>query len=194
MVSAVRAAICLILMVALCQVRGAYIPSRMNQTIQSLLRHYRIDDEQRFDGNKVFPKEPPAGKMETKLLLMGGILDTYEKLLGHMLKQQPTASPQTASVSTDSYEQAGASGDVRGDLKFILKKVQELKKKKFHEQEMILRGLQDLKHIQMDNLVVQSKALWELPWLYEEASSLSDNSEVRRRRRRRQARKTQLRG
>ncbi|KAM8740024.1 interferon gamma-like [Acanthopagrus schlegelii] len=194
MVSAVRAAICLILMVALCQVRGAYIPSRMNQTIQSLLRHYRIDDEQRFDGNKVFPKEPPAGKMETKLLFMGGILDTYEKLLGHMLKQQPTASPQTASVSTDSYEQAGASGDVRGDLKFILKKVQELKKKKFHEQEMILRGLQDLKHIQMDNLVVQSKALWELPWLYEEASSLSDNSEMRRRRRRRQARKTQLRG
>nr|WHA35311.1 interferon gamma [Acanthopagrus latus] len=193
MVSAVRAAICLILMVVLCQVRGAYIPPKMNQTIQSLLRHYRIDDEQRFDGNKVFPKEPPAGKMETKLLFMGGILDTYEKLLGHMLKQQPTASPQTASISTDSYDRAGPSGDVRDDLKFILEKVRELKKKKFHEQEMILRGLQDLKHVQMDNLVVQSKALWELPWLYEEASLLSDNSEMRRRRRR-QARKSQLRG
>ncbi|XP_036977752.1 interferon gamma-like [Acanthopagrus latus] len=193
MVSAVRAAICLILMVVLCQVRGAYIPPKMNQTIQSLLRHYRIDDEQRFDGNKVFPKEPPAGKMETKLLFMGGILDTYEKLLGHMLKQQPTASPQTASISTDSYDRAGPSGDVRDDLKFILEKVRELKKKKFHEQEMILRGLQDLKHVQMDNLVVQSKALWELPWLYEEASSLSDNSKMRRRRRR-QARKSQLRG
>ncbi|XP_030295621.1 LOW QUALITY PROTEIN: interferon gamma-like [Sparus aurata] len=195
MVSPVREAVCLILMVALCQVRGAYIRPKMNQTIQSLLRHYRIDDEKRFDGNNVFPKEPPAGKMETKLLFMGGILESYEKLLGHMLKQLPTASPQTDSVdSTAGMVEAGPSGDVRKDLRYILTKVQELKKKSFHEQEMILHGLQDLKHVQMDNFVVQSKALWELPWLYEEASSLSDNSERRRRRRRRQARKTQLRG
>lgn len=40
MVSPVREAVCLILMVALCQVRGAYIRPKMNQTIQSLLRHY----------------------------------------------------------------------------------------------------------------------------------------------------------
>lgn len=27
----------------------------------------RIDDEKRFDGNNVFPKEPPAGKMEVNM-------------------------------------------------------------------------------------------------------------------------------
>uniref|UniRef100_A0A671VRI5 Interferon gamma n=1 Tax=Sparus aurata TaxID=8175 RepID=A0A671VRI5_SPAAU len=196
MVSPVREAVCLILMVALCQVRGAYIRPKMNQTIQSLLRHYRIDDEKRFDGNNVFPKEPPAVQMkmylissvfvlQTKLLFMGGILESYEKLLGHI---------PTPSTAPPAMVEAGPSGDVRKDLRYILTKVQELKKKSFHEQEMILHGLQDLKHVQMDNFVVQSKALWELPWLYEEASSLSDNSERRRRRRRRQARKTQLRG
>lgn len=42
--------------------------------------------------------------------------------------------------------------------------------------------------LKMDNAVVQSKALWELPWLYEEASQLSE-IQMRRRRRRRQARK-----
>lgn len=88
--------------------------------------------------------------LQTKLLFMGGILDTYEKLLGHMLKQLPTASPQTDSVdSTAGDGGAGPSGDVRKDLRYILTKVQELKKKSFHEQEMILRGLQDLKHVQV---------------------------------------------
>lgn len=91
---------------------------------------------------------------------MGGILDTYEKLLGHMLKQQPTASPQTASISTDSYDRAGPSGDVRDDLKFILEKVRELKKKKFHEQEMILRGLQDLKHVQVQKTLRQKECIF----------------------------------
>lgn len=42
---------------------------------------------------------------------------------------------------------------------------------------------------QMDNFVVQSKALWELPWLYEEASSISNDAKMQRRRRRRQTRK-----
>ncbi|XP_073336990.1 interferon gamma-like [Pagrus major] len=203
MVATVRAVLCLTLWVALCQVRGAYIPDKMNQTIQSLLRHYKIGNEKRFDGNNVFPKEPPAGKMETKMLFMGSILDTYEKLIGHMLKQHPTVGPQTAgssehlasAVGTTSNAGTGASGDLREDLTYILGKVRELKRKRFQEQEKILHGLQAVKHVQMDNFVIQSKALWELPWLYEEASSLSDSSEIqRRRRRRRQARKTQLRG
>lgn len=41
----------------------------------------------------------------------------------------------------------------------------------------------------MDDLVVQSKALWELPWLYEEASSLAEKVRARTSRRRRHARR-----
>nr|XP_046235571.1 interferon gamma-like isoform X2 [Scatophagus argus] len=131
-----------------------------------------------------------------KMFFMGGILDTYEKLLGRMLKQLPTPGPQTAgrnsvvtpAPGTASNPERAAGGDIRTQLNYILKKVRELKERRYKEQEKVLQGLQSLRHIQMDNFIIQSKALWDLPWFYEEASSLPENIEkMQRRRRRRQA-------
>ncbi|KAM9334901.1 interferon gamma [Symphorus nematophorus] len=197
MVATVRAVVCLCLWLAVCQVRGSHIPVRMNRTIQNLLQHYRIEDKERFNGKPVFSRELLSGKMEAKMLFMGGVLETYEKLIGHMLRGLPTPSPPAAKSSdrpasaitpgagTAGEAEVGAAGNVRENLIYILDKIKELKTKRYHEQARLLQGLAALKHIQMDNLVTQSKALWELTWLYEEASSLSDNSEMKKKRRRR---------
>ncbi|XP_030576445.1 interferon gamma-like [Archocentrus centrarchus] len=198
MATTVRAAVCLCLWLFACQVRGSHIPQEMNRTIQSLLQHYKISNKERFDGKPVFPNEQLSGKMETKLVFMGGVLDSYEKLFGHMLKQLPTPSPQiagsnaqpgsavTAASSDPSNAGSAAGRDVRSQLKYILRKVQELKRHRYQEQEKLLQGLQTLRHIKMDDHIVQSKALWQLPQLYEEASSLPEIKMQRRRRRRRQ--------
>ncbi|XP_044042598.1 interferon gamma-like [Siniperca chuatsi] len=201
MVAMARAVVCLSLWLCVCQISGFHMPEKINRTIQNLLQHYKIPPKERFNGRPVFSREPLAGKTEAKMVFMGGVLETYEKLIGHMLKQQPTSSPQTAgndqrpasavtpAASTASDAEAGAGGKVRMELSYILKKIQDLRKHNYHEQEKLLKGLQALNHIQMDNFVVQSKALWELPWLYEEASSLTENIRMQRRRRRRQARR-----
>ncbi|XP_034382228.1 interferon gamma-like isoform X1 [Cyclopterus lumpus] len=202
MVTTVRAVVCLSLWLVVCQVRGSYIPPKMNRTIYNLLQHYKIPSRERFNGKPVFSRDPLAGKMEAKRVFMGGVLETYEKLIGQMLKQLPTPTPQTAgsnelpgSAAIADGGEVGAGEDVRTQLSYILKKVQELRKHRYQEQEKLLQELRDLKHIQMDNLVVQSKALWELPWLYEEASSLYEIKMERRkrRRRRRQARRVKTR-
>ncbi|XP_070785135.1 interferon gamma-like [Enoplosus armatus] len=195
MVATARAVVCLSLWLSVCQVTGSHIPPKMNRTIQNLLQHYRIPPKDRFNGKPVFSREPLAGRMEMKRVFMGGVLETYEKLLGQMLKQLPTQSPLTATpgTGTGSDAETGPDGEVRTELNFILKKVQDLRKHRYHEQDKLLQGLQSLKHIEMDNFVIQSKALWELPWLYEEASSLPDNFRMQRRRRRQAQRvKTRL--
>ncbi|XP_070848322.1 interferon gamma-like [Chaetodon trifascialis] len=192
MVVTARAVVFLCLWLAVCQVRGSHIPVKMNRTIQNLLQHYRISNKDRFDGRPVFSREPLTTKMEAKRVFMGAVLETYEKLIGQMMKQLPTQSPQTARSDMDpaSAVTPTAGVDVRKELSYILKRVQELRKHRYHEQEKLLQGLQSLRDIKMDNFVIQSKALWELPWLYEEASSLPDNTEMQRRqRRRRQARR-----
>ncbi|XP_063316862.1 interferon gamma-like [Pelmatolapia mariae] len=198
MATTVRAAVCLCLWLFACQVRGSHIPAEMNRTIQSLLQHYKITSRERFDGKPVFPSDQNK-KMETKLIFMGGVLESYEKLLGHMLKQLPTPSPQITgsnaqpgsaiTPASSSTNNAGsvAGRDVRSELNYILKKVQELKKRRYHEEEKLLQGLQTLRDIKMNDRIVQSKALWQLPQLYEEASSLPEIKIQRRRRRRRQA-------
>lgn len=200
MVAAVRAVVCLSLWLSVCQVRGSHIPQEMNRTIQNLLQHYSIPTKERFNGKPVFSREPLTTKMEAKRVFMGGVLEAYEKLLGEMLKQLPTPSPQVAgnnqlpasavtpAAGTASNGEVAAGGDLRKQLSYLLKKVTDLRKHRYNEQEKVLQGLRDLKDIQMDNRVVQSKALWELPWLYEEASSLS-NIQRERRRRRRQTRR-----
>ncbi|MED6292549.1 hypothetical protein CHARACLAT_001422 [Characodon lateralis] len=172
------------------RVSGTYVPQEMNRTLQNLRQHYKISNQDLFDGQHVFPREPLKGKMESKMLFMGGVLEAYEKLFGHMLRQLPTPSPQLA-ISKDkagtSTAGPSASGDVRSNLMKVLQKIKELKRHRYQEQVKLLQGLQNLKHIEMDNLKIQSKALWELPWIYEEASSLADNV-MRRKRRRRQTR------
>ncbi|XP_054480731.1 interferon gamma-like [Anoplopoma fimbria] len=184
MVATAKAVVCLSFWLIVCQVQGAYITQDMNKTIQNLLKHYTIEPWKIFNGTPVFSKDPLAGKMEAKRVFMGGVLETYEKLFGLMLKQLPTPSPQTAGINEHPV-QVAAGEDVRTDLNVILHKVQELKKHHYHEQEKLLHNLNALKHIKMDDHDVQSKALLELPWMYEEASSLY-NIKMERRRRRRQ--------
>lgn len=92
---------------------------------------------------------------------MGAVLETYEKLIGQMLKE-PNQSPQTTGLSNEDPAPAvtptpgtaggaerGASGDVRRDLSYILTKVQELRKHHYREQEQLLQGLHSLRHIQV---------------------------------------------
>ncbi|XP_060933167.1 interferon gamma-like isoform X2 [Limanda limanda] len=168
MVSTARAMVCLSLCLCVCQVSGSHIPARMNKTIQDLLERYKIPNKERFNGTPVFPMDPLNGTTETKRTFMGGVLETYEKLLGQMLEACDDAA--------------------RADLSYILKKIQMLKRSSYQEQSKLLQGLHDLGNVQMDDRIIQSKALGELPWLYEEASSL-----MQRRRRRRQARKLRTR-
>uniref|UniRef100_UPI0037E750C8 interferon gamma 1 n=1 Tax=Semicossyphus pulcher TaxID=241346 RepID=UPI0037E750C8 len=191
MAAMARAVVCLSLCLAVSQVRSSHIPAEMNRTIQNLLQHYSISNKDRFNGKPVFSREPLTGKMEAQKVFMGGVLESYEKLFGHMLKELPTPSPQTAE-SNAADAAARTDEDMRTKLSYILRQVQDLRRHRYQEQEKLLQNLQDLKHIKMDNPVVQSKALWELPWLYEEASSLSDNI-IKQRRRRRQARRAKTR-
>ncbi|XP_068565534.1 interferon gamma-like [Cebidichthys violaceus] len=194
MAATAKAVVCLSLWLIVCQVRGSFIPQKMNRTIHNLLQHYKISPRERFDGKPVFSRDLLAGKMEAKKLFMGGVLEMYEKLLGQMLNELPTPTPQTAGSNmhpaaavTASGGEVGAGEDVRTELSFILDLVQKLKKHHYQEQEKFLQELRALKHIQLNNLKVQSKALWELPWLYEEASSY--DSKLERRRLRRQTRR-----
>ncbi|XP_026182604.1 interferon gamma-like [Mastacembelus armatus] len=199
-----RAVVCLSLWLSVGHVRGFNTPAKMNWTIQNLLQHYKIQPKYRFDGKPVFPRDLLKGRMEVKMLFMGGVLETYEKLIDQMLDQLPTPGPQTSegkahpvaavsgAPSSVTVARSDVGNDVRAQLSYIRKMIHDLRKHNYQEQEKFLQGIYSLRNIQVDNLVVQSKALWELPWLYEEASSLSDNR-MQKRRRRRQARRAKSR-
>nr|QEL53695.1 interferon gamma [Trachinotus ovatus] len=198
MVAAARAVVCVTLWLTVCQARGFTLPAKMNKTISNLLQHYNISSKLRYSGKPVFSRELLTGKLETKKLILGGVLEAYEKLLDQMLKELPSPGTQTATAAPIPADKAGleVGEDVRTQLTYILEKVQDLRKHHYQEQDNILQKLHALKHIQMDNLVVQNKALFELPRLYSEASSLlGEMKKQMRRRRRRQARraKTSLR-
>lgn len=93
---------------------------------------------------------------------MSGMLEMYEQLIGRMLKQLPTPSPKTAAsagrgaaaatAAAASDAAMGAGGDVRKQLSYILKKVQDLRKHHYHEQNQFLEGLQALRHIPVEAL------------------------------------------
>ncbi|NP_001347668.1 interferon gamma 1 precursor [Poecilia latipinna] len=191
--SVMRKVVCLLAWLSVGQVSGSYLPQDMNRTLQDLLQHYKISKSDIYDGKQVFPKEELKGKMESQMLFMGGVLEAYEKLIVHMLKELPTPSPLSAT-SGDKADTSGpstakplAAGNTRSNLNKVLEKIRDLKLHSYKEQVKILHELQKLKHIEMDNIKVQGKALWELPWIYEKANSLADNV-MRRRRRRRQTR------
>ncbi|KAG7495877.1 Interferon gamma [Solea senegalensis] len=170
----------------------------MNRTLQNLLQYYvstntastasttaadsKIPPKDRFSGKPVFAREPLYSRMEIKHLFMSSVLETYEKLIGQMLKQLPTPTPLTATATPGS---PSKGVEVRAELNYLLHKIQDLRKHRYQEQSELVQRLQSLGRIQMDNFVVQSKALWELPWLYEQASSLSNEVKMQRRRRRR---------
>ncbi|XP_037098741.1 interferon gamma-like [Syngnathus acus] len=163
MVTAARGMLGMCAYLCVCGVMTSHVPARMNRTIQNLLQLYKIPPKERFNGHPVFSRELLSTKMEAKEMLMSAVLQTYEELLGHMLKQPPGPPP------------SDSGDDARVGLNYLLKCVRDLRKYRYQKQDKVLSGLSELRHLQMDNLVVQSKALWELPWLYEEARSLAES-------------------
>ncbi|KAM9824614.1 interferon gamma [Neosynchiropus ocellatus] len=186
-----KTVLCLCLCLTICQVRS--VPVKMNKTIQSLLQFYGHDKlplRVRFSGETVFPREFAPGRIEVNRLLLGGIMETYEELLTRMINQLPTTGPRAAETSssppsgvpvTQAQVAKSETDSIRGQLHYILTKIQDLRTNVFAEQDKILHKVYMIKPIQMDDKVIQSKALWELQYLYEEARALND---VRRRRRR----------
>jgi len=77
---------------------------------------------------------------------MGGVLETYEKLIGQMLQQLPAHPTPQAAESNE----LPAGGDVRAELSYVLKKVQELRKHRYREQEALLQELRALRHLQVE--------------------------------------------
>ncbi|XP_029969372.1 interferon gamma-like [Salarias fasciatus] len=194
MVTVARAALCLCVWLFASEVGGSYIPPKMNRTIQNLLQHYKISAKERFNGKPVFSKELLSKSEPVNMVFMGGVLEAYERLLGQMLKQLPTPGPALQATPSGVTTSSAGGDDVRKDLSYILEKVQQLKKARYKQLEELLPGLHSLQHIQMDNNVIQSKALFEFPWLYDEASRLSDTERQKRRRRRHTKSKTFLKG
>ncbi|XP_061618720.1 interferon gamma-like isoform X2 [Phyllopteryx taeniolatus] len=190
MAAMARAMLGVCVYLCVCRVRTSHVPPRMNRSIQNLLQLY-IPPKERFNGRPVFSRELLGTKMEARDMLMSAVLQTYEELLGNMLKQLSDPTAWTTGATATSGASASdrdpvPSVDARAELSYLLRRVQDLRKYRYQAQEKVLDGLGKLQHIQMDNLVVQSKALWELPWLYEEASALVESGRERRRRRRRQ--------
>ncbi|XP_047431505.1 interferon gamma-like [Mugil cephalus] len=190
MVAAVMAVLCLTLCLSEHQVHGTHVTKEMNDTMHKLLQHYHITIKQRFNGGSIF-KNTLQGNTEIQMMFLGAVLETYEELIGVMLKQLDTPSPQTANSTNggtkdgaaDSTAGSGANDHIKDKLNIILKYIRELRQLRYHEQGELMQKLRDLQKIKMNDFVVQSKALSELLPLYEAAGTLSD-----RRRRRRQAR------
>ncbi|XP_038164744.1 interferon gamma 1 [Cyprinodon tularosa] len=183
MAAVMRRVVCIFMWLSVCQVSGAFIPNELNRTLQNLMQHYKISNQDFFNQKPVFPREPLKGNAELKMVYMYGVLEEYEKLLGNMLKQLPTPSPQLATSGTRTAS-LSASDEIRSNLMKVLSKMQELKRNNYKEQAALLEQLRKLEDIEVGNFKVQSKALSELTWIYEEASSLADDKRRRRRRRR----------
>lgn len=93
---------------------------------------------------------------------MGGVLETYEKLLSKMLEELPTPSPQTTgskdhpasdvipAPGTANGARSEAGGDVRKGLSDILEMVQKLRKHNYQDLEKLMQGLHSLKHVQVE--------------------------------------------
>nr|XP_057921676.1 interferon gamma-like [Doryrhamphus excisus] len=195
--TALWACVCLLA----CRATASHVPPKMSATIRNLLRHYKIPVQERFNRQPVFSRELLATKMEAKELLMSAMLQTYEKLIQRMLKELPAPTPSPCPSSAPTCGGVGVGVGVRAELSVVLKLVQELRRFRFQDSDTLLEGLESFRHIQvdltfdlqrrtladpappplqMDNMLIQSKALWELPWLYEEASSLAAEPRARR--------------
>ncbi|XP_071397315.1 interferon gamma-like [Centroberyx affinis] len=183
-----RAVICLSVCLSVCLVSSSHIPEKMNKTIHNLLQHYKIPDKERYNGTPVFSKDLLTGKMDDwgKRVFVSEVLEVYDNLIGRMLSQLPSAGSGEAEDCSDSQS---SESQVKGQLCYLLNLVRNLRKHQYKNQDQdrnqLVQGLESLGNIQTDNAVVQSKALWELKWLYQEGSSLAEKRMQRRRRRRR---------
>lgn len=109
---------------------------------------------------------------------MGGVLETYERLIGHMLAQLPTPSPPSGGEKPSSVTAGPGTPreeDVRSKLSFILGKVQELKKHRYEEQMKVLHGLQNLRHIKVRTTLSGLRGTRPLQGASQEVSGLDQD-------------------
>lgn len=83
------------------------------------------------------------------MLFMGGVLEMYNKLLDRMLGQLPTPSPETAVTGGTKGAESDHDTPVRKHLSYLLKKVKELRRHHYQEQNEILHDLHKLDKIQV---------------------------------------------
>ena len=97
------------------------------------------------------------------MVYMSNILDIYERMFDHMLKQLPTPSPKLAAITghqaaTGSANDVptGAGGDIKKQLTYIRNKMRELKKHHYQKQDQFLQKLYTDRHIKVGRTKVQS--------------------------------------
>lgn len=83
------------------------------------------------------------------MLFMGGVLEMYDKLIEHMLGQLPTPSPETAVSGGTKGADSDHAAPVRKHLSYLLKKVKELRRHHYQEQNEVLHDLHKLEKIQV---------------------------------------------
>lgn len=83
------------------------------------------------------------------MLFMGGVLEMYDKLIGRMLGQLPTPSPETAVTGGAKGADSDHAAPVRKQLSYLLKKVNQLRKNHYQEQDQVLHDLQKLGKVQV---------------------------------------------
>ncbi|KAM4615507.1 interferon gamma [Polymixia lowei] len=157
----------------------------MKKTIESLQNHYSIPGKDTYNGDRVFSRKLLVGTMEDaeKRVFVGGVLEVYEKLIGRMLNKILFTCPERTGASTGSPVKTEQL-EVGEQLCFLLQKITELQRHNYQTHSLLEKQLRHLGEIKIDDSVIQSKALGELTWMYQEASSLAEKKRQRRRRRR----------
>ncbi|XP_056445375.1 interferon gamma-like [Gadus chalcogrammus] len=149
----------------------ATVPGKMLETIKTL----RLQHPQKGQSSSgfVFSRDT-LNKMDDgdKRVVLGKVLEVYDKLFDQMLSQPPTDSQSEENKT----EEAG--------IRYLQEMVTLLRRTQYKKHLLLTSTLEQLGNIQINNSVVQSKALWELPWLFDEASSLAERKRRSLRRRR----------
>lgn len=83
------------------------------------------------------------------MLFMGGVLQMYDKLIERMLGQLPTPSPDTTVSGGTKGAFSDDAAPVKKNLTYLLKKVKELRKHHYQEQNEILHDLQKLDEVKV---------------------------------------------
>lgn len=79
---------------------------------------------------------------QVNMVYMSSVLEKYDNLIDSMLKAQPTPSPDAESRQ--------ASGDVRMQLSSLLKKVQDLRREYYQEEDRFREKLTVVGNIQVE--------------------------------------------
>lgn len=96
------------------------------------------------------------------MLFMGGVLEMYDKLIDRMLGQLPTPSPETTMTGGTKGANSDNAAPVRKQLSYLLKKVKELRRHHYQEQNQLLHDLHKLDKIQVPTT---RPSMWSRPWV-----------------------------